>query len=604
MPFPTRHERDIPQQEGLTGSRLRERQRESRELERVSSFFLPAYPDAASRKPRPTKYKRNKETRSKQLIPGDNGLNSFTTSSSPTVLTQDYHHFLTSPENSCSIPAVTPSGPEHRPASSKTTYLTWSSSQYSPKARRCLVGTGLEPIEPARSVTPEDVRAALAFTGVYKNTGIHPYVSDDQQDRSLGALGESPTRNSITGQGSTYKGRISATHHKSKVKPKCANDTRATVAQLAHLEERWNTILPPEWRLQRPSKLEAFPIDRQQVILDVPTSAGQPSRQTIAQQAQVESTREISPARHACDHGNSVSNTTGHHITKSPALVPLERERTVEDVASTDQKRATIASRDAMPPPPIPPPRFNSLYTTQPRAGHELSTFIETARLSRNNAQLPSCEQPEMMDSYKATGQRCELGGVSEKVISNLDSVSWIPQAATSNVISNDRGQTLSRLSIKSPIYDFHSKERNIQGPSHLIPPPTSHLNENMTDFIARIESELDESAFLDEYHQPESSREDWGFSPDSTNTYDMQNRRLTASDGIRVDRPRLPVGVMDDLEFGGVFETNKNPYEYEELAASVRDNPTAMPTDGQGGDFDEFLEMSNFWRPNRFARF
>ncbi|TGJ85231.1 hypothetical protein E0Z10_g3567 [Xylaria hypoxylon] len=609
MPFPTHQERDIPQQKGLSGSRLRERRRENRELEQISSFFLPSYVDATSRKPKRAKFKGNEETKSKQLIYGNDGRDSFTTPSSPAMVTQSHRQqFLTSPENSCSSPPATPSGPDCCPTLSKTTYFTWSSSQHSPQARNYPVSTRPESVEPAKSATPEDIREALAITGVYKNTGIHSYnVSNDRQEHASEALGESsPIRSSVVGQRAAYEGRILATDHKPKMKPRCSNDTRATVAQLTHIEKRWNTILPPKWRLRRASEPEVSPVDKQQedVVLDGSRSAGLPSRQEMAQQARVKPMREIPPAHHTYHYGDRGSNTNTRYTIKSPVSVSAERDRIEDHAVSADQDRATIASRDAMPPPPIPPVRFDSLHTPKPQPEHDFSSSIriETARPLETHVQVPNCEQPEIMDSYNATGQRCELGGVSEKVISRLDSLSWIPQAVTSNIVSYDRDKTLSRLSMRSPIYHNQTEEINSQGASHLTLSPTAHMNESMADFIARIESELDESTSLDEYYQPESIREDREFSLDSVSTYDMQNRQLTALDGIQVDCPRLPIDAIDDFEFEDVFETGENLHDYKELETSVRDRPTTMPTEGQRDDFDEFLEMSRFWRPNRFS--
>ncbi|KAI0533898.1 hypothetical protein GGR58DRAFT_505857 [Xylaria digitata] len=603
MPFPTHQERDILQQQELSGSQLRERRRETRELGHISSFFLPTYAEGTSRKPKPEKFKGNEKARSKQPIDGDNDRYSFTTPSSPPILAQSYRQqFPTSLEKSCSTPTTASSDPDCRPSSSRKIYFTWSSSQKSSRPSNYPVDTYPESIEPARSATPENIREALFSTGVYRNTGIHPHeVSDNQQKNTLGELGESsPTRSSITGPGDANERRISAIDRKLETKSKCSDDTGATVAQLARLEERWSTILPPEWRVQRAPELDICPVVKQKegVGLDVPGSADPLNHQKTAQQARVNPMREIASARHTCHQSDASSNINMYDTATGPASFPQERGQIVDDAASADQDRTSIASRDAMPPPPIPSSRVDSLHTTKPKPELNLSSSIriETAKPPEARIQVPNCERPEIIDSYKTTGQQCEVGAVPKKINSSFDSVSWIPQAVSSNIVGYDRGKTMSRLSMRSSIYENQNKEINPQGASHPTPSPAVHTSESMADFIMRIESELDEPISPDTIYQPGSIIEDWEFSLDPSSAYGAQNRQLTASDGVRVHSPRPPIGVFDDLECKGAFETCQNSNDYEELAASV------MPTEGQGDDFDEFLEMSKFWRPNRFS--
>ncbi|KAF2964188.1 hypothetical protein GQX73_g9364 [Xylaria multiplex] len=375
------------------------------------------------------------------------------------------------------------------------------------------------------------------------------------------------------------------------MKPKCSDNTGITIAQLARLEERWSTILPVEWRVQRAPELDARPVVKQKegVVLDAPGGAYPLIGKKTAQQVLVNPMREIAPARHTCRHSDASSNTNIHDIATGPVSFPQERDQTVDDAASADQDRTSIASRDAMPPPPIPSSRVDSLHTTIPKPEPNLSSLIriETAKPLETHIQVPDYERPEITDSYKTTDQRCEVGGVPKKIIPSFDSVSWIPQAISSNIVSYDRGKTMSRLSMRSPIYENQNKGINQQGASHPIPSPTAHTSESLADFIVKIESELDEPISPDTNYQPGSTVEDWEFFLDSSSAYDTLTRQLTTSGGLRVHDPRPLIGV---------FEACQNSNDYEELAA------LAMPIKSRSDDFDEFLEMSNFWRPNRFS--
>ncbi|KAI0427413.1 hypothetical protein F5Y09DRAFT_344745 [Xylaria sp. FL1042] len=592
MPFPTHQERDIPQKGGLSSSRVREIQRENRELEQISSFFLPACADTTLRSSNQIKTKDDKAARKNEPTYGDNVI-----PSSPSDMTQSYHQqsFL-SLENS-SIPTATAGGPDCRPNSSKTTYFTWSSSQHSPQCRSCLVDTPLETMESTRSAAPEVMRGALATTGVYEDTGIRLYDdSRGPQKHVLQVLGEySSTSSSIVDQRDAHEQRESAINHRVKAKPRCANDTSAIMARLARLEDRWNAILPPEWKLQRLSEDKVSLVDKQQkdmASVKISSRAELPSRQEMAEEARLKPVRQYSRAHQSCHDGDPDSTSNMHHTPKSPMLI-------LEDSAPADGDRATITSRDAMPPPPVPLHRVGSLCSTNPKPERDpdSSIPIETARPPDTGIQISNSEQPVFINPYEATDKMYKLSNQSEKVIPTLDSISWIPQAPTSGISSYDRDESSSRLSMRSSIYENQGKEVNPNGTLRLISPPTAHTSETMADFIARIESELDEPTCLNEYYRPESIIENQGFSVDQiAGPQDIQNQHLMATNEAQVDYH------LDDAKFKDVLESSKSMRGHE-LAASVRDNSATMRTEcRENDDIDEFLEMSNFWRPNRFS--
>ncbi|KAI0443696.1 hypothetical protein F4803DRAFT_304642 [Xylaria telfairii] len=612
MPFPTHQERDVTQQKGLSSSRLRERRRESRELEQISSFFIPGCTDATSHKKKPDKPECGKEAGYKGLYYRDNKtLGSYRDSiamlSSPTSWKHHHQRSSTSYENSRLIPTVTAGNPNCRPSSSgTTTYFTWPSSHHSPQARRNMADTRPMSVEPERSATPENIQKALVATGVYKNTGIGSYdVSDDQQNHALETRGESSS------MGSSMIDHVKACEGEGLgMKSGCSNDTGAAVALLAHLEARWKTILPPGWKPRRSPEVEVS-LAVQQRLTKTPdiTSISKPrSHQGIIEQAQIKPKRVFHPDQYAYHHMDHDSRTGPQAIATSPMPVLPEVDQIVNRVTITNQHRDTISSRDAMPPPPIPPPGLDSLHFGSVKLGDDsnASVHLGSAGPVGPHGQIASYdEHAQVMEVNRAIGQPLEVSREPGNGIPTLDSASWIPQTVTSGISSYERDKTLSRLSMRSPIYEIQDKDKDSKGTLRLTPPRTTHMIESMADFIARIESELEEPASFDEYYQPESIIESPGFSLDTvTSSVKSQNRQRTASDGLQMDPCQLAVGVTD-LAVKEATETNRRLYERGQLAPPIRERSTTIFTEcPRDDDLDEFIEMSNFWRPNRFSYF
>ncbi|KAI0553556.1 hypothetical protein F4679DRAFT_424820 [Xylaria curta] len=579
MPFPTHQDRDVPQQKGLTSSRLSERRRESRELEQISSFFQPACANPTSRKERQAKLTCRKEADNKRSHRRDkttSGLyqDSFTTSSSPTFPETHRQQSSISWGNSHPIPDYSLSNHDCRPSSSgTTTFFTWSNSQDSHQARQYVDDIRPRSMEPARSATPESIQKALAATGVYNDTGICSYdVSSNQQNRSLATRSESSsTRNSLVHHEKIYEGK------RSRMNTKCSNSTGDTVTSPANLEARWNTILPPEWRPRRLSKTEVSTTD------------------------QAEPTRDLHPDQLACHPKEDYPGTSSHFAAKSPMIIPLDTDQIITHAPPIDQDRATISSRDAMPPPPIPASRPDSLHSCTLKPGDNSKSAVRSGstRPVVINSQVSDCGHAQTTDENGATGQPRESSREPEKVASTPGSISWISQAITSGISSYERDKTFSRLSMRSPIYEAQDVGKDPERTSALTPLPATHMAESMADFIVRIESELEESESIEEYCQQEPISECRQFSLEMMRrNNETQNQQLMVSGGPRIDRRQLA-----DIE-SKVVETNQRFYEYEELAAHARDHITSMPTEYPRDDRDEFLEMSNFWRPNRFSYF
>ena len=186
------HPKRNAQPKPLSKSRLRERRRESRELEEVSAFFLP--PKTQKNRERSRKRHRVESIRPQSSQGHHNDQSDSITHGEPSVPSYYAHedasekplpsseprHLVRTTRTS---PGCSQTGTER---SKPTTYFTWSSSRASPVVR-VSVDTRPRSSSPASewTTTPASVRRALIDTGVYRDTGIHPYDESSTSERQI-----------------------------------------------------------------------------------------------------------------------------------------------------------------------------------------------------------------------------------------------------------------------------------------------------------------------------------------------------------------------------------------------------------------------------------
>ncbi|KAI0514833.1 hypothetical protein F5B22DRAFT_636908 [Xylaria bambusicola] len=599
MPFPRHPERDVSRHKGLSNSQVRERRRESRELEQISSFFLPASAESMPRKSKSAKLKDTEVSRNEQPPLRD----SLTSLSSPTAQTRSYRQESALPiEDSDSIPDTKSHDPDCRTTPSKTTYFTWSTSQQSPQARGCVGNTGSR--KSGRSVTPNDIREALATTGVYRKTKTSLLGDlDGTRKHALLKVSEaSSARNNMAVYRDAYEGHTLDVDHEAAMEPRWADDTGVEMAQLTGLEKRWNKILPPEWKSRRLLKGQTSPVNEQQpdVVSDTLTREYPSGCHELPQGACAKTMRDL-PSGHSVHHdGNTGSRVDTQRIGRNTRPVSLETNQPVEDDTAIDEDQVTTVSRNAMPPPPIPPPRSNSLHTTGSSPAHNISSSIGAERNKPPDALSQEPSAP--LELYMVASEHGNLDGQSERLFQPMDSASWLPQSVPSGVNINDRNQTLSRLSMRSPIYVNQGKQIESEETLRIPSPAATSKGETMADFIARIESEVGEPTSADEPYQSKSVAKNPRFSVDQTGpACDTHNQYLTVSDRSLRNYHCLPIGTIDEPMFQHVWETSNTLCS----AAGMREEFVRGSMGGQGDDGPaEFLEMSEFWRPNRFSQF
>ena len=186
------HPKRNAQPKPLSKSRLRERRRESRELEEDSAFFLP--PKTQKNRERSRKRHRVESTKRQSSQGHHNDQSDSITHGEPSVPSYYAHedasekplpsseprHLVRTTRTS---PGCSQTGTER---SKPTTYFTWSSSRASPVVR-VSVDTRPRSSSPASewTTTPASVRRALIDTGVYRDTGIHPYDESSTSERRI-----------------------------------------------------------------------------------------------------------------------------------------------------------------------------------------------------------------------------------------------------------------------------------------------------------------------------------------------------------------------------------------------------------------------------------
>lgn len=602
MPLPIHRERDVSQQKGLSGSRLKELRRESRELEQISSFFIPSCATGKRRGLKTAKADMNGNIAAEKPIYEDPTAR--TASPAPSQAQSRRQPPFQIQTNLNSAPTTALSDICYRPGSSQTTaYMSWSDSQATPSAKNGPVSTQSKPMELVESKTPESIRRALAATGVFEEMGICSHDTLNSRPGYASKESSEPlfVGNDVTNHKHSSTEEALTLNRKPGMDLGRSNDTASTMTVPIHLEDRWNIILPPEWRKPcGPSVGELSREGTQQDAISKPlTKEGPIDRLSLAQEARLKPPEKLAKVQNThSDEDQNPSINTGPTTEAACPVIP-EGDQPIGCVGSFDEPRDKIASRDAMPPPPLP--HHIDSNAKDISYGYEAHTGISTY------------ETPQETNRFKATGEPRELTREPEKMIPPLDSASWIPQAVTSGIASYERDKTLSRLSMRSSIYDAQSKGSDFRASPHPTPPEPAHMieevaeevSESMADFIARIESELEEPASPSKCYQSKVSTENQGNHGQTMITYGTQDWHPSMLNWPSMDCYQHLVSEPDP-RLGEAFEEGyHHVIGHGNSTTPTRDMSTiTLPIEETRNNPEEFLEMSSFWRPNRFSQF
>ncbi|KAI0483082.1 hypothetical protein GGR56DRAFT_223972 [Xylariaceae sp. FL0804] len=589
-----KHQKHDSRPKPLSKSRLRERQRENRELEQVSSFFLPR------------KRKDNHEaTRSSLLdIPVEptrrhdrqreasldyEECSSEGSPSRSTLINEHHQRSSTahdSPNQRRSLAQVDHRRPA-RQSSKTTTYFTWSSSHHSPPASREVTPMETYRTDTPRATTPETIKAALIATGIYKHTGIEPYdVPSDHRSE------DSTVHSTVAAEVQSRSLDKNVNGHPDNV----ADDMSDIIRQ------RWTKIVTAGRR----NSQSTYVPRSDQGAAEAERATGHSNvlhrHESHPRMAPKVHTETMAKYQDTDIHEEHPPRTFATHA-KEPEQALRRSSSELENRLSSSPGRTSLSSRVAMPPPPLPS-RKQSCSTGIANNGTantwEVQEGTRQAKASetQENAARTAPPAPELRTGCEEIPPLCEG-------IRSPNSASWIPQSRTPSIVNLEREKCISRLSVRSPIYASQMGAEPVRVTRSTVEPPTAHDTENMADFIARIEDEaLDRdfdarSCSTNVEMDSDASAAGPVMDDDKRQLHQSPDSRTSPATFTRLSRGLSPsndafLELEAQIPWGGQSSVTSRLAEYDNT------KHTGVAADS----FEtERLEMSAFWRPNMFPQ-
>ncbi|OTB11791.1 hypothetical protein K445DRAFT_26279 [Daldinia sp. EC12] len=593
------------QPKALSKSRLREKRREDREMEEVSSFFLLPKADANTHRPITREpdtgrnYQHMTHAVEQPTSTGSKGPSRF----SPTTHREYTYSHIPRARNETidtagadSLESIT----DGKHAERDTTYLTWSSSHQSPRIDQGDNHSSGNTSGSIQTMTPELTRGDLTEIGTYHNFRI-PSHDDHQTELSTGRKTierEVPNvRDPESEDIDQYLHPVSINSNKVRYRDQAIMtedpfEFTGLPDVVQKTQDSHPSKSPGEQNSHEPQA--SSDIDRQQIMREVrltPIEGG-----GLGQHIEV-------------PHGLDSTTTTTHEcpelVTMNPAKSPGRQEQQAKDETS-------ITSRDAMPPPPKPYSRNASLATpydnvefnapeqngapANPEVSQVPHITYSNESVYGSQEPLKSCSQV-MYESVANNGH----------ALSNSSSATWTPRSRPP-VSTVERGISLSRPTTISPTHVSQDEGNLSKDPCQkdLMEPREF---ETITEFIARIENESQ-----------------WQFTPyENSSMSGLGEAALdsfSAHTGLSHKQPAVcnteqetPLNLSPNFRS---YDANTGMSRMDELCEKCLDTEAPYVQQGIGTprviipgvvqsleEFeDECLAMSSFWRPNRFSRF
>ena len=573
-----------PQSKPLSKSRLRERRRESRELEEVSAFFMPPKAQKIERSRNPYRGKTTKAglTQNNQHRPVNPARND--KPSSPSIHTHvemDEYRCRSSELRRLSNDEGAPAGfsrshTETEP-SKATTYFTWSSSRVSPVIHVPENNTRRSPSKSASdwTTTPDSIRRALVDTGVYRDTGIHPY--DDTSTMKVDTQTIMHEVEDREGHGKRQR--------RHKQRPKVSYRDQAVMT-----DDR--QITANKQRYQTGDIRATLKIRRQEGVYQTPQGDHSYEHSLDPEGVDDRSYSEQPRTPDLSHSGQSHSKAMAAHTFLPPDSVD----------------RISHGSREAMPPPPLPPPRNSTSYTLDSHRGGlkggEQQFYNETIEQDRSESCVEKSSCPPM-PSAPTPYSTSNVG--AERSVDPINAASWIPQVNTPTASRVQRERNLSRVTMRSPIYqsqvgeqprgELTSSKKQPQLPQY-----------SMAEFIAKIEREIQVQSSQHNY-----SPAPLGPSVHSTST-NPSDQSIEYGHELHSDYTDGHWGKEDAGD--GLRPQAEASYESIQIRGNVQhpmpsiqlDSNTIKTDEVTGEAVDRYeeerQEMSRFWGPNKFSQF
>ncbi|KAH9909224.1 hypothetical protein F4778DRAFT_220634 [Xylariomycetidae sp. FL2044] len=602
--------RPMQQRKPLSKSRVKERERERREMEQVSSFFLPPKTDGKF-KPPPLRPGREETKSTSERLPEYGYMSRHRAETSPSLSSRYSHINQGFPQSLGYHEDMNPTTKPQRSdatdcksgASRATTYFTWSSSHQSPQARRSAKVADSCFSDSARTVTPESIREAMIATGIYRGTDIFPYdaVRNVQTTKPPNYVKQASSKKQLP---DTDSNQESSPGEKSRV----LYQDQAVMTENTMLNgaQYFSTNHPYETMPQQSNTRAVKDVPQGHTYDPISSEPASPiiDRKQIAQEAHLpHSLKRTSGFNHISQEAGIGSTLVPTQSNVGPSPTGLTGDRNSQMPESGD--RDSIASRDMMPPPPLPAPRTttaeHSKYIQDPKSDL-------TCTLAPKATPCPLASGQAMAGTNTTPAPSLGPGRTTERAISSLDLASWLPQSRTPSIVGSGRTSTFS-IHLQSPIYVAQPEGRYQDSDAAGAQPSGSCENESMADFIARIEDEVERETSEMDYFSDQKPTE-------------RSQRMLNSSDSGGQPEyelvPSRPAVHEETLQVPRRFQNQQ--YNPEDSSLDTRSLEGMLPRafvgyHGAGGDItdshitaaeefqDERLEMSKFWRPNRFSQ-
>ncbi|KAI1083096.1 hypothetical protein F5B20DRAFT_577480 [Whalleya microplaca] len=629
------HQKRNTQPKPLSESRLRERRRENREIEEASSFFLPSKANGGTGS---SLLYADSKNQLRCLRRGQNrGVESahgreLSTSSPQNDRKNPKYRSESLMHNDEVIEAPTldlRNSTENRLGSSKnTTYFTWSRSSRSPQSNKKGNKTNSHKTS-SWITTPGSIKKALIATGVYQNTGIRSYdgsVTKQATDATISPTETPKLRDAVV---HTAVQNNSSKKHNGSIKSPRGNymdQAMMTDDSSRSLEQRWRDILPSEWRSQhKPVSPRHIPITNEHQLPQLqgretresPQVTHPMDRQQIAEKTRIRALRRsISrPTLNLIGTNMSTKDTNSGGVTDC-----IHEAHDSQMLGSNDC--ASRTSRDAMPPPPLPPGGHSPDPTAS--SNREEVCHIQKSR-EENDAAPEALQVPspaahnhqsqyshESVNSYNGSDSIPELSTGIERTLSSLDTVSWLPQPRTPSIDEIQRQNTISRPHMESTIYVGQLKQQpNVENLKRA-PSSRTQPSESMAEFIERIERESQLPSLMYDFDHSESVGDQYDITqdlsgcsteplckPQSTRTPEAEEFVEPAYNSQH-HSCRLSTAVLDQEQ---LYTLNHGEFNADTSHRTIA--PASSDISQSLEDLeDEHLEMCRFWRPNHFSQF
>lgn len=491
-------------------------------------------------------------------------------------------------------------------ASRATTYFTWSPSHTrSPCQPEKPATHSHQTQESLESKTPNSVRKVLVESGIYRGTGIAGYDDPPNKPDCQTEL-DGHTTNHV------LKSDRSENGEGAPISSPCQSSQNVPAMQsvsLASLLGRWRMILPAEWLIDRDAKLPK----EARTQLDIPELKKQQRPVHKASGYTEDGTTRTNRQRIAEETRLDARPTRVNTPKRIPSFTPTNTEpcQATESIPapqpSSSTSRASVTSRDAMPPPPIPldkqvrPPTQSMRLTPE----EHFPVAHEPASKTNDDNKLRT-EGGTQRLQFSASSK---IPGVNyQDYFSHHRRNPWIPENQT--LASTPMVTRIANTSNTSTTHPLRLEQATRTIPGHGIEfgvPRALFHADSMAGCISRIEHETEHQGFevlpnesavysieqLDSgsplygLHRSQAGHEDQLVIPPQRQTHYMISNRDESENQHALEPD-------ERVDIGGVNDWNSS----SPLLA------TNHTHDGIEGIARERSEMSSFWRPNRFMQF